>query len=101
MRRGFSFSSAPTHLNGPLADRGAAHQGRPRSSASSLRTPVSRLISGFGELQPVQPRVFALAGKQVVVVALLHDAALLHGADSGGALDGAETVGDDEGGAVL
>src|SRR5512133_663890 len=61
----------------------------------------SRAASRSGELQLVQARVLAVAGEQVVVGALLDDAPLLHGADAGGPLDGAEAVNDHQRGAAL
>src|SRR3546814_8989572 len=52
-----------------------------------------------GELGVVETEVRAVVGQQLVVRALLHDAALLHHEDHVGAADRGKAVGDDEAGA--
>src|ERR1035438_8138229 len=71
--------------------------GRSKWKSERFIGPSSRL----GKLHPMQPRVLAVEGQQLLVRALFDNAPLLQGADAGGPLDGAEPMGDDEGGAVL
>ena len=52
-------------------------------------------------LRHIQVVVFTVLGKKLVVIALFHNAALIHIHDAVGIFDGGKSVGDDEGGSVF
>ena len=52
-------------------------------------------------LRHIQVVVFTVLGKKFVVIALFHNAALVHIHDAVDIFDGGKPVGDDEGGSVF